>query len=133
MKIILKNCEGNNVHTFCIKVNHIDCEKDTYEVIKESVTGPLNRDIQLINQSGCIQVLTGITNNKMSLFMGSLNKVDLINYTVTKSIPLRVLMCKDLAFFAAVIGKVNMSGKLCIWCQFRPTEWSTCNHTHGAG
>ena len=95
MKIILKNCEGNNVHTFCIKVNHIDCEKDTYEVIKESVTGPLNRDIQLINQSGCIQVLTGITNNKMSLFTGSLNKVDLINYTVTKSIPLRVLMCKD--------------------------------------
>ena len=26
-----------------------------------------------------------------------------------------------------------MSGKLCIWCQFRPTEWSTCNHTPGAG
>ena len=43
--------------------------------------------------------------------MGLINQVDTNKYTVNKSIPLRVLMCGYLSFFAAVLGKVNMSGK----------------------
>ena len=48
MKIILRNCDGKNIHYFCIKLNHIDYEKDTYEVLKDSIIGPLSEDIELI-------------------------------------------------------------------------------------
>ena len=46
---------------------------------------------------------------------------------------MRVLICGDLAFFAAVLGKVNMSGKWCVWCQLGPSEWSVPNHDTGEG
>ena len=101
--------------------------------MKKSVTGPLNKDIQLINESGFIQVLTDHTSNEMSLFMGSVNQVDALKYSVDKSIPLRVLICGDLGFFAAVLGKVNMSRKWCVWCQLGPSEWSVPNHVPGEG
>ena len=65
--------------------------------------------------------------------MGSLNQVDFLHYNVNKSIFLRVLLCGDLAFFAAVLGKVNMSEKWCIWCQIEPTEWSAPYHVPGEG
>ena len=39
----------------------------------------------------------------------------------------------DLAFFAAVLGKVNMSGKWCVWCQLGPNEWSVPNYVPGEG
>ena len=65
--------------------------------------------------------------------MGPLDQVDTDKYTVNKSIRLRVLMCGDLAFFAAVLGKVNMSGKWCVWCQLGPSEWSMPNHVPGDG
>ena len=39
-------------------------------------------------------------------------------------------MCGDLAF-AAVLGKVNMSGKWCTWCQHGHTEWGVPGHNAG--
>ena len=65
--------------------------------------------------------------------MGPPNQVDTDKYTVNKSIRLRVLMCGDLAFFAAVLGKVNMSGKWCVWCQLGPSEWSMPSYVPGDG
>ena len=44
-----EDSDGENIHHFFIKVSHIDCEKNIYEVLKESIAGPLNEDIQLIN------------------------------------------------------------------------------------
>ena len=40
-------------------------------------------------------------------------------------------MCGDLAFFAAVLGKVNMSGKWCTWCKLSPSEWRHAGHNCG--
>ena len=131
MKVILRNRYGKNVNHFCIKVNHIDCEKDTYEVLKKSIAAPLNADIKFINESKHIQVLTDIITKEVSLFIGTEDQVDMSQYIIKKSIPVRILMCGDLAFFAAVLGKVNMSGKWCVWCQLGPTEWGVSGHNNG--
>ena len=40
-------------------------------------------------------------------------------------------MCGDMAYFAAVLGKVNMSGKWCTWCKLAPSAWKMCNHVIG--
>ena len=37
----------------------------------------------------------------------------------------------DLAFFATVVGKKNMSGKWCHWCKLSPAEWENCDHEKG--
>ena len=34
MKVILRDKDGKNVDSFCIKIGHIDCEKDKYKVLK---------------------------------------------------------------------------------------------------
>ena len=111
MKVILRNRYGKNVNHFCIKVNHIDCEKDTYEVLKKSIAAPLNADIKSINESKHIQVLTDIITKAVCLFIGTEDQVDMSQYIIKKSVPVRIIMCGDLAFFATVLVKVNMSGK----------------------
>jgi hypothetical protein len=42
IKIILRDNDGKQVTSMVMKVGHIDCTKDTYEVLKSSVAGPLN-------------------------------------------------------------------------------------------
>ena len=42
IKIILRDDIGKSVDTLVMKVGHIDCTKDTYDILKSSVTGPLN-------------------------------------------------------------------------------------------
>ena len=111
MKIILRNQDLKNVNQFCIKIDHIDCEKDTYEVLRDSITSPLNTDITTINEAGYIRVLKNLITEEDTLLIGKQDQVDTNQYSIRKSLPVRILMCGDLAFFAAVLGKVNMSGK----------------------
>ena len=43
----------------------------------------------------------------------------------------RLLISGDLAYFATIVGKVNMSGCWCHWCNLSPLEWSNKSHTKG--
>ena len=42
-----------------------------------------------------------------------------------------VLHSSDLALFATIVGKVNMFGCLCYWCNLSTNEWSDKSHTKG--
>jgi hypothetical protein len=42
IKIILRDDDGKQVDSMVMKVGHIDCMKDTYDILKSSVAGPLN-------------------------------------------------------------------------------------------
>ena len=46
-------------------------------------------------------------------------------------LPVRLFITGDLAFYAAVLGKVNMAGKWCTWCDLRPAEWIINDHPVG--
>ena len=131
MKIILRDETGKNIDSYCIKIGHIDCDKDTYDVLKNSITGPLNEDIKLITAKQQIQILNDKSTNKKKIVLGTVEENDLEMYTIQKSLNIRILMCGDLAFFSAILGKVNMAGKWCIWCQLGPKEWRESNHNPG--
>ena len=45
------------------------------------------------------------------------------------SLPLRILISGDLAFFATVVGKIF--GKWCHWYKLSPAEWENCDHEKG--
>ena len=131
MKIILRNASGKNIDSFCVKIGHIDCDKDTYHVLKNSVTKPLNDDIKAITDSGSVQFITNLTTKEKSIVFDTIDEIDEEKFSIQKSVPIRILMCGDLAFFAAVLGKVNMSGKWCTWCKLSPSEWRPSGHICG--
>ena len=53
------------------------------------------------------------------------------NYISHITIPTRILISGDLAFFATIVGKNNMSGHWCHWCMLSPPEWENCDHEKG--
>ena len=96
------NFEGwnrKNIDSYCIKIGHIDCDKDTYDVLKNSITGPLNEDIKLITAKQQIQILNDKPTNKKKVVLGTVEEIDQELYTIQKSLNIRILMCGDLAFF----------------------------------
>ena len=44
---------------------------------------------------------------------------------------IRLFVTGDLAFYAAALGKVNMSGFWCTWCKLCFAEWEKINHEAG--
>ena len=50
-------------------------------------------------------------------------------YNKIIQIKTRLLISRDLAFFATVVDKVNMSGCWCHWCNLSAKEWSDKSHT----
>jgi hypothetical protein len=54
IKIVLRDEAGKQVHSMVMKVGHIDCTKDTYDVLKLSIAGPLNESMQEVINSGAL-------------------------------------------------------------------------------
>ena len=52
-------------------------------------------------------------------------------YKKVIQIKIRLLISGDLSFSAIIVGKVNMSGCWCHWCNLSPKEWSNKSHTKG--
>jgi len=98
MKIILRNASGKNIDSFCVKIGHIDCDKDTYHVLKNSVTKPLNDDIKEITRRRSVQFITNLTTKEKSIVFDTIDEIDEEKFSIQKSVPIRILMCGDLAF-----------------------------------
>jgi hypothetical protein len=65
IKIILRDDDGKQVDSMVMKVGHIDCMKDTYDILKSSVAGPLNKSIYEVIKSGALQ----LSENKMETYL----------------------------------------------------------------
>jgi hypothetical protein len=129
IKIILRDGAGLSVDTLVMKVGHIDCTKDTYDVLKSSVAGPLNDSLKEVYNSGALQVIRDA--NGSVIFRMKNDNQDEPLMTTLSSLPIRVFVTGDLAYFAAILGKVNMAGGWCTWCQLSPKEWSPTEHDKG--
>jgi hypothetical protein len=128
IKIILRDGAGKQVDTMVMKVGHIDCTKDTYDVLKSSVAGPLNESMKEVIDSGALQF---IRDGDGSLSCRMQNQDDPPLVTLRSSLKIRVFVTGDLAYFAAILGKVNMAGGWCTWCGLSPKEWSPTDHDKG--
>ena len=130
IKIILGDDTGKSVDTLVLKVGHVDCTKDTYDILKSSVAGPLNDSIKELIDSGALQVIRD-KNGSVVFIMKMDNQDDPAALTLLSSLPIRVFVTSDLAYFAAILGKVNMAGAWCTWCGLSPNEWSPTDHDKG--
>ena len=135
---------------------HIDCKKDTYHVLKNTITPKLNEDLKLLMENDTKVLIfknmvcpngddtspmyisqKGKYNNNMPdirptfLCPCSNEKVDDSLLEFVKACDIRVVFTGDLAWYTAALGKVNMSGNWCTQCKLNKKEWT--NHRQEKG
>jgi hypothetical protein len=89
IKIILRDGDGKQVTSMFMKVGHIDCTKDTYEVLKSSVAGPLNESLQKVINSGALLL---IRDANAGLSCPMKKSKDNPPLTIISSLPIRVFV-----------------------------------------
>jgi hypothetical protein len=57
IKIILQDDDGKKLDSMVMKAGHINCMKDTYDILTSSVAGPLNESIEEVVKSGALQLI----------------------------------------------------------------------------
>ena len=70
----------------------------------------------------------GNEDKKLIIKYSKERNIDKPRYKKIIQIKTRLLISGDLSFFATVVGKVNMSGCWCHWCNLSAKECSDRSH-----
>eukprot|EP00978_Attheya_sp_CCMP212_P037364 scaffold175527_cov64-Attheya_sp.AAC.1 len=127
-KINIRNEDAGRrkIDSFVLQIAHID----TYEVLKQSIAGPLNEGMRTLKEAGGVKVDFDLTTKKCVASAAIPGWIPNQNET-SVLIPIKIFISGDLAFFTAVLGKINMSGSWCTWCKLSPKEWKEYMHEKG--
>jgi hypothetical protein len=135
MKIICRRDGMSIIDQWQIKIRHIDLKKDTYEVLKKTVVPKLNEDLVLLGEGQKQLLLFTKEDNEngrryctsqMGNYEGDKNLPCFICPNTNQSLPqfifekgciIKIVMMVDLTFYAAALGKINMSGNWYTWCK----------------
>ena len=170
MKIICRDSKLNVIGSWVMKVAHIDCKKDTYDILKTTIVPYLNEDVkELMKKENrlIIYKYTGIDDNDrgdsgddgdgdqnqfmytaqigdlsignvdggtgigMNCFRCPLTGDERTNFQSIGEAKIRFFMTGDLAYYYVCVGKVNMSGKWCHWCDLGMKQRETDGHEKG--
>jgi hypothetical protein len=129
-KLIFRSNVQPDLEPFSIvmQVGNIDVAKDTRSVLERTLRIPLNESLKRVHGK---KVLVHLLDN------------DTPPVTLTEELPgeqennnfisfhVRTFITGDLAFFATILGKENMSTQWCTWCKLSRVEWSNPNHVRG--
>ena len=113
-KFILRDTLFNKLKSNVIKNAHIDCEKDTYDVLNDSVVKPLNEEMKLLMEKDMFVYFMWNEDKKLIIKYSKEEDINKSIYKKVIQIKTRPLISGDLAFFSTVVGKVNMSD---CWCH----------------
>ena len=106
---ILRYINVKNLNSYVIKNVHIDCEKkNAYDVLNESIVKPLNDEMKItINEDICF--LMRNEDKKVILKYSKSEDINESNFRSVIKICTGVLISGDQAYFATVVGKIDMS------------------------
>ena len=139
LKIIGRAGDNTIVDSWVIKVAHIDCVKDTYEVLKKTISESLNACLNKLLANGMKVNLFQNENDKANEFVFQIGKLEDTfldpqnannnnNYVLLHSNVFRFFMTGDLAFYASCLGRQNMASVWCMYCQLSRAEWESEDH-----
>ena len=144
VKVILRKEDLTIIDTIINKIAHIDCKKDTYEVLQQTICPAINNDINdLIDGNKQLIIYREKTNGKLyytcqfgsnndtTSFLCPINNNTVEEFEFVKACKVRILLTGDLAFYAAMLGKINASGHWCTWCQSIYEVWKEYGHAKG--
>jgi hypothetical protein len=125
IKVILYDENRNVIDSVTEKVGHIDCTKDTYHILKATIAEDLNESLKRVVGKS-IQICRG--DNDVSFAFVDPN-VEILEGEIR--CPVKALHIGDIAYLAMMLGRVNMEGKWCCFCDLSPAEWSKRGHRKG--
>jgi hypothetical protein len=94
------------LHLF--QIASISYSKDDMKILKKVVIDPIRNGLWLIAEGGRFAVLKGESNEHSVSFSGDDSGIC--------NVPTRLVLVKDLNFFAQMSGREGMSSSWCVWC-----------------
>ena len=123
-KFILRDTLFNKLRSYVIKNAHIDCEKDTYDVLNDSIVKPLNEEMKLLMEKDMFVYFMWNENKKLIIKYSKEEDINKSSSNKIIQIQTRILISGELAFFSTVGGRVNMSGCWYHLCNLSAKKWS---------
>ena len=85
--------------------------------MNDSIVKPLNEEIKLLMNKEMFVFFMWNEDNKPTIKYSKEEDIKKASFNKIIQIPTRILISGGLAFFVTVVGKVNMSGCWCHWCN----------------
>ena len=108
-KIIPRDSGGKKILSCVIKNAHIDCDHDTYDFLNKPIVKPINDGIKILMNKDMFVFLLWNEDDKLTIQYSTKDDCNESSYLKVIQISTRLLISGDLAFFATVVGIVNMS------------------------
>jgi hypothetical protein len=130
VKVILRAAGRTVLRTFTVKVGHIECKKDTYDIFNGTIATPLNGSLKRLNGDWLELHRSEETGLFLVNIVGSpSDDLSVVDRADSCLVPIKLKCTGDLAYQSMKFGKVNMSGKWCPFCDASPHEWCKwCHH-----
>jgi hypothetical protein len=118
-------------YSIIMQVGSIEAAKDTREIIEGTIGVHLNNGLKrIVDKMLVVHLLDGV-NDSCEVTLAE-EPPALQNNNTFLSFSIRSFITGDLAFFATILGKENMSAQWCTWCQLSKKEWKCVGHATGA-
>ena len=93
---------------------------DETKILKETVLDPIGEGLKNIVRGKRFIVQKQDSNTLLTEFDYCNITKDL---TIICDVPTHLVVVGDLKFYFQILGRENMSGSWCIWCQRHPSDW----------
>jgi len=106
---------------------YVQCQKDTYQVLQETIAAPINDALLRIQQAKQVTTCKDLTDvdddgkPRIKLCWGNIHT----HADVLASADVELFMTGDLAFYAMMLGKEHMAPHWCWRCPMSKAEWTS--------
>lgn len=99
---------------------YVQCQKDAYEVMKDTVAGPINDSLWNIKNKRRVTIYRNTAGNVQMCF----GNIHTTQGQELASAKVELFMTGDLAWYAMVLGKEAMAPHWCWRCNMTKQEWT---------
>ena len=101
---------------------YIQCLKDTYQILKETIATPINDALRRIKLAGKVTIYRDtLDKNKTKICFGNTHT----HNVVLGYAEVDIFVTGDLAFYSMVLGKESMAGHWCWRCKLTKKQWTS--------
>jgi hypothetical protein len=103
------------------QIASVKFSKDVTSLLKSTALDPIGESLRVMVE-GRQLIVTKSDNNKLTVAFSSSPECNGI--TQACSVQNTIVVVGDLKFYAQLLGRENMSGSWCMWCDMHPSQWN---------
>jgi hypothetical protein len=103
------------------QIASVEHSKDVTSILKSTVLDPIGESLRVMVEGGRFIVTKGEDNKLTVAFRLS---PECNGVTQVCSVQNTIVVVGDLKFYAQLLGRENMSGSCCMWCDMHPSHWN---------